>query len=170
MYRLNPNYVIVMKQDIDNLLVVDSIQLVEEVTQLTPIVVILKKNGKLKIYVEFRKLNVATKKDPFSLPFTYEVINMVDGQCEAYSFLDVYSRYHQISIALGNIYKTSFVINWGSFIQKVMPFGVKNGPLTFLKAMTKRFQKYLDTFMKIFLDDFIVYNDMETPLQKLELC
>ncbi len=51
-----------------------------------------------------------------------------------------------------------------------MPFGVKNGPLTFLKAMTKRFQKDLDTFMKIFLDDFTVYNDMETPLQKLELC
>ncbi len=48
-----------------------------------------------------------------------------------------------------------------------MPFGMKNGPLTFLKAMTKIFQKYLDTFMKI---DFIVYSDMETPLQKLRLC
>jgi hypothetical protein len=51
----------------------------EEVTWLSPIVVILKKNGKLKICVDFKKLKVATKKDPFSLPFTYKVLNMVDG-------------------------------------------------------------------------------------------
>jgi hypothetical protein len=51
-----------------------------------------------------------------------------------------------------------------------MPFRVKNGPMTFLKAMTKRFQEYLDIFMKILLNDFIVYNDMETPLQKFGLC
>ncbi len=42
-----------------------------------------------------------------------------------------------------------------------MHFNVKYGPLTFHKAMTKTFRKNMDTFMKIFLDDFIVYNDME---------
>ncbi len=47
-----------------------------------------------------------------------------------------------------------------------MPFRVKNGPMTFLKVMTKRFQEYLDIFMKILLNDFIVYSDMQTPLQK----
>jgi hypothetical protein len=51
-----------------------------------------------------------------------------------------------------------------------MHFNVKNGPPTFHKAMTKTFREYMDTFMKIFLDDFIVYNDMETHLQKLRLC
>jgi hypothetical protein len=45
-----------------------------------------------------------------------------------------------------------------------MPFGVKNGPLTFQQAMTKTFRKYVDIFMKIFMDDFIVYSDMETHL------
>jgi hypothetical protein len=55
------------------------IQHAEEVTWLSLIVVILKKNGKLKNCVDFRKLNVATKKDLFSLPFTYEVLNMVGG-------------------------------------------------------------------------------------------
>jgi hypothetical protein len=48
--------------------------------------VVLKKNGSLE-YVDFRKLNVATKKDPFPLPFIDEVLNTVVG-CEAYSFLD----------------------------------------------------------------------------------
>ncbi len=51
-----------------------------------------------------------------------------------------------------------------------MHFSVKNGPLTFHKIVTKTFRKYMDTFMNIFLDDFIIYNDMETHLQKLRLC
>jgi hypothetical protein len=45
-----------------------------------------------------------------------------------------------------------------------MSFGVKNGPSTYQRAMTKTFKKYFDNFMKIFLDDFIVYNDMENYL------
>ncbi len=58
----------------------------EDATWLSPIVVVPKKNGKLKIYVDFRKLNVAMKKDPFPLPFIDEVLNTMIG--EAYSFLD----------------------------------------------------------------------------------
>ncbi len=60
---------------------------------MTLIVVVLKKNGKLIIYVDFRKLNAITKKDPFPLPFINEVLNIVVG-CEAYSFLDGYFGYH----------------------------------------------------------------------------
>jgi hypothetical protein len=52
-----------------------------------------KKNGKLKIYVDFRKLNVAMKKDPYSLPFIDEVINIVLRH-EVYTFLDGFFRYH----------------------------------------------------------------------------
>jgi hypothetical protein len=51
-----------------------------------------------------------------------------------------------------------------------MLFRVKNGPQTYQKAITKTFRKYLDNFMKIFLDDFIIYNDMDNHLQKLKLC
>jgi len=51
-----------------------------------------------------------------------------------------------------------------------MPFGVKNGPPTYHKVVAKAFKKYLDNFMKIFLDDFIVNNDIESHMQKLKLC
>jgi hypothetical protein len=51
-----------------------------------------------------------------------------------------------------------------------MPFGVKNGPPTFQRAINRTFKKYLDQFMKIFLDDFTVYYDMEGHLMKLRLC
>jgi hypothetical protein len=52
-----------------------------------------KKNGELKICIDFRKLNVATKNDPYPLPFTYEMLNIIVGY-EAYSLLNGYSRYH----------------------------------------------------------------------------
>jgi hypothetical protein len=84
------------------------------------------KNGKLKICIDFRKLNVATKKDPYPLPFIDEMLNTLAGY-KAYSFLDGYSRSHQISIVPEDIYKITFVIDYRVFIWKVMLFGVKNG-------------------------------------------
>jgi hypothetical protein len=56
-------------------------------------VVVLQKNGKLRICVGFKKLNVTTKKDPYLLPFTDEVINTIISH-EVYTFLDGISRYH----------------------------------------------------------------------------
>jgi len=61
-YRLNPNYATTIKQDIDKLLAIGFIQPLEEATWLSPIMVLPKKNGKLKICIDFRKLNKATKK------------------------------------------------------------------------------------------------------------
>jgi len=71
---------------------------VEKATWLSPIIVMPKKNGKLRICVNFKKLNATTKKDPYPLPFTDEVINIVTRH-EVYTFLDGFSGYHQISIA-----------------------------------------------------------------------
>jgi hypothetical protein len=73
--------------------------------------------------VDFKKLNKATKKNPYPLPFSYEVWNII-ARYEAYSFLHGYSRYHYIFIALEDRYKTTFVIYWGTFVWMVMPFGV----------------------------------------------
>jgi hypothetical protein len=64
-YRFNPKYVTIVKHDIDKLLVTRFIQSIEEATWLSPIVVLPNKNGKLKICINFGKLNVATKKDPY---------------------------------------------------------------------------------------------------------
>jgi len=60
--------------------------------------------------IDFRKLNAATKKDQYPLPFIDEVLNIV-ARYEAYSFLDGYLEYHQISITLEDRYKTTFVID-----------------------------------------------------------
>jgi poly(A) polymerase Pap1 len=80
------------------LLVAGFIQYIEEATWLSPIVIVPKKNGKLRIRIDFKKLNAATKKHPYPLPFMNEVLNIVT-RYEAYSLLSGYSKYHQISIA-----------------------------------------------------------------------
>jgi hypothetical protein len=69
-HKLNPNYVTVIKQDINKLLTFGFTQYVQEATWLSPIVIVPKKNGKLRICIDFRNLNVSTKKDPYPLPFT----------------------------------------------------------------------------------------------------
>ncbi len=69
-YKFNPNYAIIVKQEIDKLLTTGFIKSVKEATWFARIVVVPKKNGKLRICINFRKLNVATKKDPYPLPFT----------------------------------------------------------------------------------------------------
>ncbi len=94
-YQLNPNFVAIIKQDINKLFVARFIEPVEEATWLSLIAVVPKKNGKFIICVDFRKLNVATEKNPYMLPFTDEVITIVVGH-EVYTFLNGFARYHQI--------------------------------------------------------------------------
>jgi len=99
---LNLNYVSIVKQNIDKLLDIGFIKLVEEATSwLSPMVVVPNNNGKLKIYDDFKKFKVSTKKDLYSLPFTDEVINIITEH-EIYTFLNEVLGYHQISIALEN--------------------------------------------------------------------
>jgi hypothetical protein len=123
-------------------------------------VVVPKKNGKFKKWIDFKKLNTTTKKDPYTLPFTNEVINIV-VEHEVYTSLNKISKYHQISIASQDQHKTTFV--W-----VVMPFGVKNGLPTYQRTITNTFCEYIDIFMKIFLDDFTIFIDLSTHLEKLK--
>jgi hypothetical protein len=92
-YKLNLNYAATIKHDIDKLSVIRFFQPVEEATWLSPIMVVPKKKGKLKMCVDFIKLNEATKNNLYPLPFFNEVLNIIAGY-EAYSFLDGYLRYH----------------------------------------------------------------------------
>jgi hypothetical protein len=94
-YRMNPNNANIIKQDVDKFLKAGFIKPVEEATWLSPIVIVPKKNGKLRICIDYRKLNAATKKDPYPLPFTEEVLDAMAGHA-MYTFLDGHSGYYQI--------------------------------------------------------------------------
>ena len=108
-----------------------------------------KKNGKIRICQDYRKLNAVTKKDYFPLPFTDSILDAVAGH-ESYSFLDGFSGYNQVKIAKEDQLKTTFTTDWGTYAYTVMPFGLCNAPATFQRVMTQAFQKYLYISIEIF--------------------
>jgi hypothetical protein len=100
---MNPNYVIVVKQDLDKLLSVRFIAQLEEASWLSPIVIVLKNNGKFWICMDFQRLDATVKKDTYPLPFTEEVLDEVASH-EVYLFLEGFFNYHSIMIAFKDRY------------------------------------------------------------------
>ena len=96
------------------------------------IVSVTKKNGKIRLCIDFHNLNEACPKDEFPLPIT-DV--MIDNTCafERMSFMDRFSRYNQIKMYPDNEKHTSFRIPLGVYCYTVMPFGLKNAGATYRK-------------------------------------
>ena len=100
-----------MKTQIDRLLAAGFIYQVEYTKWASPVVIVLKKNGKLRVCVDYKPLNDATKRNYYPLPFQ-EILNEVAGH-ERYSVMDGYSSYFQIPIAKEDQLKTTFITPWG---------------------------------------------------------
>ena len=170
-YRLNPKYSLMVKEEIDRLLEAGFIYPVNNSEWVSPIMVVPKKvgaDGKVKIRVcqDFRKLNAATKKDYFPLPFTDIILDKVAGH-ECYSFLDGFSGYNQVFIRWCDQLKTTFTTEWGTFAFNRMPFGLCNAPGTFQRLMMDIFKDFLRHFIEVFIDDFAVYSNQKNHLRCL---
>ena len=145
------------------------IEPVEESEWVSPMVMQEKNTkGDIRIYVELCKLNDASLHDPFSTPFTDEVLDNVGGQ-EVYSFTDGFSGYHQIRIHLEDWHKTTFVIEWGSFQYTVMLFGLKNAPAIFSRVVVAVFKEYIHKFLKVYFDDWTVLRLIKKHIGYLRL-
>ena len=118
---------------------------------------VLKKNDKIRVCIDYRKLNAAMVTDAFMLPFTHGVLDAVAGH-EVYSFLDWFSGYNQIRMHPDDQEKTTFVTEWGVFVAIVMMFGIKTVPTTFQRIIMEIFGEFIPAFMQVFLDDFVVYS------------
>ena len=92
-YWMNPNYAPRVKEEIDKLLKIGFISPIKRATWLSPIVVVPKKNGKIRVCVDYRKLNAVTITDTFLIPFTESILNAVAGY-DMYSFLDGFNGYN----------------------------------------------------------------------------
>nr|GEW96659.1 reverse transcriptase domain-containing protein [Tanacetum cinerariifolium] len=114
------------------------------------------------------KLNEATRKDHFPLPFMDQVLERLAGN-EYYCFLDRFSGYFQIPIDPKDQEKTTFTCPYGTFAYKRMPFGLCNAPGTFQRCMMTIFHDMKEQTMKVFMDDFSVFgNSYSTCLTNLE--
>jgi len=157
-----------VKEELNKLLEAWFIRPVETTEWVFPVVLTLKKNGKLRVCVNYKALNKVTKKDRYPLPFCEEILEEVVGH-EMYTFGDGYKGYHHVKIALEDQLKTTFTTPWGTLFYTVMPFGLCNAPGTFQRLMNKVFDPFLGLFLRVFINNFGVYNDRAFHLTKLEL-
>ena len=97
-------------------------------------VLVLKKNGTFRMCIDSTNLNIACPKDPFALPRIDQIIDSVAG-CERLCFLDAYSGYHQIKMAVEDQEKTAFITPFGAFCYVSMPFGLKSAGATYQRCI-----------------------------------
>nr|GFC03577.1 reverse transcriptase domain-containing protein [Tanacetum cinerariifolium] len=103
-----------------------------------------------RVYIDYSKLNEATRKDHFPLPFMDQMLERLAGN-EYYCFLDVFSGYFQIPIDPKDQEKTTFTCTYGTFAYKRMPFGLCNAPGTFQRCMMVIFHDMIEKTMEVFM-------------------
>nr|GEY44050.1 reverse transcriptase domain-containing protein [Tanacetum cinerariifolium] len=121
-----------------------------------------------RVCIDYQKLNEATRKDHFSLPFIDQMLERL-AENEYYCFLDCFSRYFQIPIDSRDQEKTTFTCPYGTFAYRRMPFGLCNAPSTFQRYMLAIFHDMVEKTMKVFMDDFSVFgNSFKNCLFRLD--
>ena len=123
-----------------------------------PVLFVRKKDGSLRLCVDFRGLNKISKKDRYPLPFISDLLSTA-GKARLYTTIDLRHAYHLVRVADGDEWKTAFRTRYGSFEWRVMPFGLSNAPAAFQRFMNDIFIDLLDVHVIIYLDDILIYSD-----------
>ena len=119
-----------------------------------------KKDGKVKMCIDYRNLNRASPKDDFPLPHIDVLVDNT-AQFSVFSFMDGFSGYNQIRMAQEDMEKTTFITPWGTFCYKVMPFGLKNVGATYQRAMITLFHDMIHKEIEVYVDDMIAKSQTE---------
>nr|GFB25548.1 reverse transcriptase domain-containing protein [Tanacetum cinerariifolium] len=169
--RVNPKIHDVIKKEVEKLLDVGLIYPISDSPWVSPVYCVPKKGGMTvitndenelvskrlvtgwRVCIDYQKLNEATQKDHFPLPFMDQMLERLAGN-EYYCFLDGFSGYFQIPIDLKDQEKTTFTCPYRTFTYKRMPFGLCNAPGTFQLCMMVIFHDMIEQTVEVFMDDF----------------
>ena len=133
----------------------------------SPVFFIKKKDGKLRLIQDYRKLNEITIKNTYPLPLASDIINKLKG-AKVFTKFDVQWGYHNVRIKEGDEWKAAFVTNQGLFEPKVMFFSLTNSSATFQALMNAIFADLIaEGKVAVYLDDILIWSSNITEHRKV---
>jgi hypothetical protein len=123
-----------------------------------PVLFVKKKDGTLRLCIDYRQLNKVTVKNKYPLPRIDDLFDQLKG-AKVFSKIDLRSIYHQLRIKEQDILKTTFKTRYGHYEFLVMHFGLTNAPAVFMDLMNRMFWLYLDKYVVVFIYNILVYSN-----------
>ena len=155
-YRMSPAELDELKKQMDELVASGFIRPSKSPFG-APVLFVKKKDGSMRMCVDYRDLNRITIKNRYPLPRVEELFDRLRG-AKYFSKIDLRSGYHQVRIHPDDIHKTAFRTRYGHYEFLVLPFGLTNAPATFMHLMQSIFGAHLDDFVIVFLDDILIFS------------
>nr|GEZ49753.1 hypothetical protein [Tanacetum cinerariifolium] len=155
-YRMAPTELKELKEKLQELLDLGYIRLSVS-SWGAPILFMEKKDGSMRLCIDYRDLNHVTIRNRYPLPRIDDLFDQLQG-AKFFSKIDLKSGYHQLRVKEQDIPKTAFCTRYGHYEFLVMPFGLTNAPDLFIDLMNRIFHEYLDKFVIVFMDDILVYS------------